>query len=100
MSEVFDLRKSATPSTKLAPSWSFLELSGVVAAGAACRACRVVRCATRAPGTSAACLGDRALEGRASRAGHEVGRVVVGYEAGLDQTLDRAALRGTGSRSM
>ena len=98
MSEAFDPRKSATAFDQASTVVAVLELSGK-----AWRAGAGVPGASRRPsrqfepGDIAGVL--RAIDqwkSEASKAGHDVRRVVVGYEAGLDGFWIARALRGRG----
>jgi len=98
MSEAFDPRKSATAFDQASTLVVVLELSGkswragASVPGVARRPLRQLEARDLAGAL-------RAIEqwkGEASRAGHEVRRVVVGYEAGLDGFWIARALREHG----
>ena len=100
MSEAFDPRKSTTASTRLARLCSFWNLSANRGGWPrACRACRVVRCATSRPGRRRRARGDRAVEGRGEK-GRLRGRARGGgVRSGPRRFLDRAGPDGPWRRS-
>ena len=98
MSEAFDPRKSATAFDQASTLVAVLELSGK-----SWRAGAIVPGVSRRPSRQLGAMDIggalRAIEqwkSEASKAGHDVRRVVVGYEAGLDGFWIARALRERG----